>query len=266
MQLVISACHPLWVTNALLLIKQKAFQIVPNGYLRMLSFNSGNLSDIQNVKLVRIISFIISAYVPSFVMIHLNQKAVEGPTLTLFQRVHRDLILAYRHLDNDIADVVRKYYVPHASQWLSPTNVALSVYAEVPPYSLRAVTASQSFLDSIDIATVLINSKWRLKRFSIKRSKEAPCISASHLNLAFWRSIETHNRSCERRIWISGNNIQKDFWCSVKHESYRFSPAFVLVQYGIGLSYGKWFRSYDIFTKIRLPEISIDACNLKMMS
>ena len=69
----------------------------------MLKFNSGNLSDIQQVKLVRIISFIISVHVLSFVMIHLNVKAVEGPTLTLSQR---DLTLAYRHLDNDIADVV----------------------------------------------------------------------------------------------------------------------------------------------------------------
>ena len=32
------------------------------------------------------------------------------------------------------------------------------------------------------------------------QSGEAPCISASHLNLAFWRLIENHNRSCEKRI------------------------------------------------------------------
>ena len=30
------------------------------------------------------------------------------------------------------------------------------------------------------------------------QSKEAPCISAARLNLAFWRSSENHNRSCER--------------------------------------------------------------------
>ena len=88
----------------------------------MLIFNSGNLSDIQKMKLVRIISFIISVYVPSFVMIHLNPKVVNGPTLTLFQR---DLIFAYRHLDDDFAYVVRKCYVPHASQWLPPQQTLL---------------------------------------------------------------------------------------------------------------------------------------------
>ena len=124
-------------------------------------------------------------------MIYRNPKAIEGSTLTLSQK---DLILAYLHLDNDIADVVWKYYVPHASQWLSPTNVALSVFAEVLPNSLQAVTASKSFRDSVDIATVLINFKWRLKHFFTKQSREVSSISAS----------------------------------------YRFSPAFVLVQYGIG--------------------------------
>ena len=135
----------------------------------MLIFNFGNLSHNQKVKLIRIISFIISVYVPSFVIIHLHPKAVVGPTLTLFEN---DLILAqHSHFDNDIADVVWIYYVSHSSQWLSPTNVALSVYAEVPPYSLQPVTASEFFPDSVDIATVLINSKWRLKHFFTKVEK-----------------------------------------------------------------------------------------------
>ena len=45
-------------------------------------------------------------------MNHLNPQAAEGPSLTLFQR---DLILAYRQLEPDRADVVWKYFLPHAS-------------------------------------------------------------------------------------------------------------------------------------------------------
>ena len=114
-----STCHSRWVTTA-------------NRYLRMLIFNLGNLSSDQQHKLKNIISYVISVYVPSFIMIHLNPQAAEGPSLTLFQR---DLILAYRQLEPDIADMVWKYFLPHASKWLSPINVALSVYAEVPPRS-----------------------------------------------------------------------------------------------------------------------------------
>ena len=85
-----STCHSRWVTTA-------------NRYLRMLIFNLGNFSSDQQHKLKKIISYIISVYVPSFIMIHLNPQAAQGPSLTLFQR---DLILAYRQLEPDIADVV----------------------------------------------------------------------------------------------------------------------------------------------------------------
>ena len=85
-----STRHSRWVTTA-------------NGYLRMLIFNLGNFSSDQQHKLKKIISYIISVYVPSFIMIHLNPQAAQGPSLTLFQR---DLILAYRQLEPDIADVV----------------------------------------------------------------------------------------------------------------------------------------------------------------
>ena len=162
-------CHSRWVTTA-------------NGYLRLLIFNLGNLSNLQQKRLNKIVSFIISVYLPSFIMIHLNPKAAEGPSLTLFQR---DLILAYRQLEPNIADVVWNYFVPHASKWLSPVNVALSVYAETPPYSVEAVSFSESFPDSVEIRTLLSDPRKRLRHFFTKQSKEAPCISASHLNPSF---------------------------------------------------------------------------------
>ena len=194
-------CHSRWVTTA-------------NGYLRMLIFNIGNLSNLQRKRLNKIVSFILSVYLPSFIMIHLNPKAAEGPSLTLFQR---DLILAYRQLEPDIADVVWKYFVPHASKWLSPVNVALSVYAEIPPYSLEAVSSSESFSDSVDIGTLLSDPKQRLRHFFTKQSKEAPCISASHLNHSFWRTIDCHNRSTERRIGILKEIINKKIFDAPKY-------------------------------------------------
>ena len=175
-------CHSRWVTTA-------------NGYLRLLIFNLGNLSNLQQKRLNKIVSFIISVYLPSFIMIHLNPNSAEGPSLTLFQR---DLILAYRQLEPNIADVVWNYFVPHASKWLSPVNVALSVYAETPPYSVEAVSFSESFPDSVEIRTLLSDPRKRLRHFFTKQSKEAPCISASHLNPSFWRAIDCHNRSTNR--------------------------------------------------------------------
>ena len=83
---------------------------------------------------------------PSFLLIHLKPSAAEGPKLTLFQR---DLLLAYREIDFELADVVLKYFYEHAVQWMLPVNVALSVFAEVLPYLIEAVKTSY-YPDSVD--------------------------------------------------------------------------------------------------------------------
>ena len=62
-------------------------------------------------------------------MIHLKPHASEGPFLTLFQR---DLALTFQAVDSDLCEVVNRYFMQHANSWLSPHNVALSVYFENP--------------------------------------------------------------------------------------------------------------------------------------
>ena len=54
-------------------------------------------------------------------MIHLKPQVSEGPFLTLFQR---DLLKAFRNVDVELVEHVSKYFLHHASQWLSPENVA----------------------------------------------------------------------------------------------------------------------------------------------
>ena len=86
-------CHARWITTA-------------SSYLRLLIFDICYLNDYQKSKLIWLISYIISVYVPSFLLIHLKSSAAEGPGITLFQR---DLLLAYREIDSESADVVLKY-------------------------------------------------------------------------------------------------------------------------------------------------------------
>ena len=121
-------CHSRWITT-------------PSNYLRLYLFNSDKLSDKEKIKLTKLISYIVSVYVPSFIMIHLKPKACDGPFLTLFQR---DLLFAYREIDEEVADVVLKYFVEQGSQWLSPKNVALSLFSDCPPFSFNAVKTSSS--------------------------------------------------------------------------------------------------------------------------
>ena len=63
--------HSRWLTKA-------------NGYLRMLLFHSSNLTTVEKTELSRLVSYIVSVYLPSFLMTHLKPHACEGPFVTLF--------------------------------------------------------------------------------------------------------------------------------------------------------------------------------------
>jgi len=93
--------------------------------------------------------------------IHLKSAATEGPRITLFQR---DLLLAYKEKDPDMAGVELKYYYKHASKWLSSKNVALSDYSVVPPYSLDFIKCG-SFPETVDNKACLENRSATLKHF-----------------------------------------------------------------------------------------------------
>ena len=61
--------------------------------------------------------YIVSVYLPSFLMTHLTPPACEGPFVRLFQR---DLLLAFEAVDSDVSKVVNRYFLQHANSWLSP--------------------------------------------------------------------------------------------------------------------------------------------------
>ena len=212
----ICICHSRWITTA-------------NGYLRSLLFNS-DLSQNDKLKLQRIASFIISVNLPTFLMIHPKPGASEGPYLTLFQR---DLIVAFQEIDPEIVKTTMKYFLEHASQWLSWKNVALSVYAKVAPYSVEAVKACP-FPVTVDVCSLLQDRTTRLRHFTMK-SKEAPCIAVSHINPNFWKSIHNNNRATERRIGKLKGLINDKI---TENPSQLNHPTFVCVHF-----YAKWKRS-----------------------
>ena len=96
--------HSRWLTTA-------------NGYLRMLLFHSSNVTTVEKTKLSRLVSYIVSVYLPLFLMTHLKPHACEGPFVTLFQR---DLLLGFEAVDSDVCKVVNQYFLQHANSWLSP--------------------------------------------------------------------------------------------------------------------------------------------------
>ena len=140
----------------------------------------------ERTKLIRLIPY-ISVYVPPLVTIHLKQSAAEGPRITLFQRY---LLLAYNEIDSELAKVALKYFYNHAQQWMTPINVALNMYAEVPPYCVEAVQTGH-FPDSEDARKLLQERSASLKEFFTLGYIAAGCILYSEVPKARWRISTT---------------------------------------------------------------------------
>ena len=144
--------HARWLTTA-------------SGYLRMFIFGYC-VEPVQISRLQRMVSFIVCVYLPAFLAIHLESSAAEGSLVVLFTR---DLLLAYKEVDLPVFEAIWKHFVQHASQWLSPKNIALRVHAEVPPYTIDAVK-EKAFPKNVDIQQALLKRK-QLRDFFTEESK-----------------------------------------------------------------------------------------------
>ena len=170
--------HARWITTA-------------SGYLRTLIFGYG-VEPHYIPKLQRMASFIVCVCSPAFLAIHLKPSAADGPSITLFTK---DLLLAYKDIDEPIFNAVQNHFVHHSSQWLNPKNIALSVHAEVPPFTLEAVK-EKTFPKQINMEQML----WKrgtLRDFFTEDNKMAPCITSVSVLQMFWRNIDNNNRGTE---------------------------------------------------------------------
>ena len=133
--------HARWLTTA-------------SGYLRMFIFGYC-VEPAQISRLQRMVSFIVCVYLPAFLAIHLKSSAAEGPSVVLFNKRFTTCIQGSWFAS---FEAIWKHFVQHASLWLSPKNIALSVHAEVPPYTVDAVK-EKAFPKNVDIQQALLKRK-----------------------------------------------------------------------------------------------------------
>ena len=127
-----------------------------SGYLRIKQ-NGLFQGEINDEDLDRITSFIVNVYVPMFVRIHLKPKAFDGPSNMLYAR---DRLLDFALIDTDMAHHIRPYLEKHAITWLSPKNVAISCYADNPPFDCNSIKNIRTL--SVDVKDLL----WRKRPLS----------------------------------------------------------------------------------------------------
>ena len=119
--------------------------IAANSYARMLLFHSSDLTTVKT-KLSRLVSYIFSVFLASFLMTHLKPHACEGPFVTLFQR---DLLLAFGAVNSDVCKGVNRYVLQHAKSWLSPHSIALHVYSENLAMTKKVLTSLTSLPEEV---------------------------------------------------------------------------------------------------------------------
>ena len=174
-----------------------------NGYLRLALFKfpqshrSSMLFDAEKRnRHEKIVNFVARVYAPMFLRVHLKPRASDGPGNVIFLR---DLLLSFKQQDQTlVCEAIKKCFLTHATAWLNPTNVALSVFSDNPPFPLSAVLSTEQSLPSQVNTHEMLWSRSPLRSFFSEKSKSAPCLQCCHAR--FWRSIDNHNRTCERYI------------------------------------------------------------------
>ena len=99
---------------------------------------------------------------------------------------------------------------------MSPVNVAVSVFAEVSPYSVEAVKTSH-YPDCVDARKLLQGRKAGLRDFFTSESRTAPCIVCSQVPVAHWKNIGNNNRATERLIGKLKGVVQNTILDSPSH-------------------------------------------------
>ena len=228
-----TVCHSRWITTA-------------SGYLQFLSFRQAMRRGYDQTDTD---SFLRRVCVCPKSMIHFKPKACDGPFLNLFQK---DLVLVYQKSDEQVANMVFKYFVEHGSQWLSLKNVALGLFSDIPPLSLETedfivVACCYRYSCSDECRAA------RLKNFFTTQSQSAPRVTYSDIIPAIlWKSIDNNNRATERRIRKLKNVIQDPVSDDNKNSRTDLRFAFLLIQ-------GKCLQSFsdELCSIMLLMQLSI---------
>ena len=146
-----------------------------------------------------------------FLRVHLKPRASNGSENATFLR---DLLLFFNQQDQTlVCGAIKKCFLKHATAWLNPTNVAVTVFCDNPLFLLSAVLAAEQFLPSHvhthkmlwiqEPSTIILSGKSKCRPFS------------QYCDARFKRSINSHNRTSghcqlsEREVCNSIGTISK---------------------------------------------------------
>jgi len=124
-------------------------------------------------------------------------KAAKRRNKKLFDILHlRDYILAFQQEDEEMVAMIKPYFMRHAVTWVGGQNLAINAFSNDAPFSVQdLLNGRQRLPRSIPTEEYLWQPR-SIREFYVQRTKDAWCLRSA--TPSFWRSIDNHNRTCER--------------------------------------------------------------------
>ena len=140
----------------------------------------------ENNRLERNADFVAIAYAPMFLRVHSKPRASDGPENAIF---FRDLPLFFNQQDQTVVcEAIKRSFLKHATTWLNPTNVAVSVFCNNLLFPLSADLARSSLYPGRSTLTKCCGYRSHLRPCFSGKNKCAACLQ--YCDARFRRSID----------------------------------------------------------------------------
>ena len=133
----------------------------------------------------RIVNFVASVYAPMFLKVCLKPRVPEGSETAI---VSRDCLLFFNQQDQTLmCGAIKKCFLKHATAWLNPTNVAVSVFGIILLFHFLLFLRRSNLCPCRSILTKCCGCRSHLRSFLFEKSKCEPCLQ--YCDARFKRSI-----------------------------------------------------------------------------
>ena len=144
--------------------------------------------------LERIVNFVASVYAPMFLRVHLKPRASDGPENAIFSR---HLLLFFNQQDQTlVCEAIKKCFLKHATAWSNPLTLQLVSFAIILLFRFLLFSQRSNLCPRRSTFTKCCGYRSHLRSFLTGKSKRGPCLQ--YCDARFKRSIDSHNRTCER--------------------------------------------------------------------
>ena len=118
--------------------------------------------------------------------------------LTTHLRIVKQLCFWSALSSSDLNNIRRTepYFMRHSVTWVGGQNLAINAFSDDAPFSVQDLLNERQRLPGRIPTKEYLWQPKSIREFYVRRTKDAWCLRSA--TPSFWRSIDNHNRTCER--------------------------------------------------------------------